>query len=99
MLNQNALYYPIADKIPLSELKKLLNSEELAHFTQGLVSIGMYPKNIKAKMTGEFREPKAGEWFLSGGIVEAYFARHNLKAKYHIAKLVKTIMIEMEIEA
>lgn len=41
------------------------------------------------RATGEFREPKAGEWFLSGAIVEGYYAPNDLSTKYHIAEPVK----------
>jgi hypothetical protein len=37
--------------------------------------------------TGEFREPRAGDWYLSGAWVEAYQAKHDLSTKYHIARL------------
>ena len=30
---------------------------------------------VMAEWTGEYRPPKAGEWFLSGAIVEAYKAQ------------------------
>jgi hypothetical protein len=46
-------------------------------------------KSIMAMPTGEFREPKKGEWYLSGAIVEAYKARNDLTTKYWIAKRVK----------
>jgi hypothetical protein len=35
------------------------------------------------------RAPKAGEWFLSGAIIEAYQARADMSTPYHIASLVK----------
>ena len=44
---------------------------------------------IKAINTKEFREPKKGEWFLSGAEVTAYKARNNLSQKYFIAKIIK----------
>ena len=47
-----------------------------------------FPQTIKAEYTGEFREPKNGEWFLSGAIAEAYHSPNDLSTKYHIAKLV-----------
>lgn len=47
------------------------------------------PSQVKARWTGEFREPRQGEWFLSGAIVEAYRAKANMTTKRHIAKLVK----------
>jgi len=48
--------------------------------------------NIKAIKINEFRAPKAGEWYISGAIPEAYIAHSNYdpKDKYAIAKLVKT---------
>lgn len=48
---------------------------------------GFYGKrNHVATATGEFREPKRGELFISGAIPEAYKATNDLKQKYHIAK-------------
>lgn len=38
--------------------------------------------------TGEMREPRKGEWFLSGAIIEAYRAQNDLSSAYNIAKLV-----------
>ena len=49
--------------------------------------------NLSKKMfikTSEFREPKKGEYYLSGAIVEAYLAPNDLSAKYWIAKEVST---------
>ena len=45
---------------------------------------------IKPKLfvrTGEFREPKAGEFFLSGAIPEAYKAPNDLSTSYNIMQL------------
>lgn len=39
--------------------------------------------------TGEIRAPKKGEWYLSGAIIEAWKAPHDLTMKFHIAKLVR----------
>lgn len=56
---------------------------------------------IRAKLTGEFREPKKGEWYISGAIPNGYRALEDLTAKYHIAVLVKvkveTVRIVTEI--
>lgn len=38
------------------------------------------------RWTGEVRAPKAGEWFLSGAIIEAYRAEHDLTTTYPIAQ-------------
>jgi len=35
--------------------------------------------------SGEFREPKAGEYFFSGGPISAWYARQDLITKYWIA--------------
>ena len=35
--------------------------------------------------TGEFRAPKAGEYYLSGAIIEAYRAKNDIATKYWIA--------------
>lgn len=44
--------------------------------------------HVRAEDSGEFRCPKAGEWYLSGANVEAYYASKDLSTPYHIAKLV-----------
>ncbi len=47
---------------------------------------------LAAVRTGEFREPKAGEWYISGAIPWAYKSGGFSKgSKYHIAKLIKRI--------
>jgi hypothetical protein len=48
--------------------------------------------SIKAIKINEFRAPKAGEWYISGAIPEAYVAHsdYDPKNKYAIVKLVKT---------
>ncbi len=52
---------------------------------------------VRAVWTGEKRAPRKGEWFLSGSIVEAYYAHSDLGTVYHIAKIVevetKTIVV------
>jgi hypothetical protein len=60
------------------ELKKLGRTEDIPLI------------NVKAVRTGEFREPKKGEWYLSGAIAEAYRARNDLSMKFNICKLVLT---------
>jgi hypothetical protein len=46
--------------------------------------------NVQAVATGEFRPPHAGEWYLSGAIVQAYRAPNDLSTPYHIARLCVT---------
>lgn len=45
---------------------------------------------VRAKWNGEFRAPRAGEWFLSGAIVEAYEAFSDMNDYRHIVELVNT---------
>ncbi len=44
---------------------------------------------IRARWTGEKRCPKAGEWFLSGSIIEAYRSYADLSTEHYIAELVE----------
>lgn len=44
--------------------------------------------SVAAVATGEKRCPKAGEWYLSGAIVEAYCAPNDLSSAHVIAELV-----------
>ena len=57
-------------------------------------------KTLRGKFSGEFRPPKAGEWYISGAIPEVYQAPNDLTTAFHIAKIVRvkeeTIIIEME---
>lgn len=48
-------------------------------------------KNYKAIRTGEFRQPKKGEYYLSGAIIEAYRADNDLLSKYYIAMVVPVL--------
>ena len=47
----------------------------------------------RAKPNGEYRPPRAGEWYLSGSVVEAYRARTDMNPPYHIARLVRVEVI------
>ena len=48
---------------------------------------------VMAVNSREFRCPKKGEWYLSGGIPGAYKALNDLNTKYWIATLVKVKVI------
>ena len=43
------------------------------------------------ELTGEFRPPEAGEFYLSGAIPEVYYnyAENNLSTAYHIMQLIE----------
>jgi hypothetical protein len=85
MLNEQ--FFPISDRIPFGDLKKLdVICDEFGH-NHKLISDGK-PVKIMGMVIGEFRKPRAGEWYLSGGIPEVYRANENLSWKYHILKLV-----------
>jgi len=44
--------------------------------------------------TGEFRPPKAGEWYISGALPAAYRAPNDLTTAYHIARLGAVVRLE-----
>lgn len=79
--------YPVVDRVPYEQRKALGLS-----VNQGspLQCLGAPCPGVHAKRTGEFREPRKGEWYLSGAFVEAYCAPNDLTTKFHIAVLVKT---------
>ena len=52
---------------------------------------------VMATPTGEFREPKKGEWFLSGAVIEAYQAESDATTKYYIARLVRVRKVITEV--
>lgn len=47
---------------------------------------GLYAWAVK---TGEYRNPRKGELYLSGAIPEVYLALNNLGSPFHIMQLVK----------
>jgi hypothetical protein len=69
------MIYPTRETLTREELKQLGVKKD---------------DNVGAERTGEFRPPKAGEWFLSGAIVGAYRAPNDLPTAYYIARLVRT---------
>ena len=74
--------YPIADRMTRDECERFGVENVLVPSCQH--------KTMRTVATGEFRTPKAGEWYLSGAIVEAYRARSDMTTHYYIARLVKT---------
>ena len=51
-----------------------------------------FRNGCKAESTGEKRPPKKGEWYLSGSIVEAYYAPNDLPTPFVIARLVQAAL-------
>lgn len=50
---------------------------------------GHMRRHVGAVWSGERRPPKAGEWYLSGALIEAFRARNDLIPSYPIAKIHK----------
>lgn len=78
--------YPLGDRVTWQEMNSLGTDLGGVPF----LSRQNARKNVKAVTTGEKRCPKAGEWYISGAIVEAYRADHDLNTEFFIAKLVMT---------
>lgn len=53
---------------------------------------------LRARWTGEKRAPRAGEWYLSGAIVEAWYASNDLTQEFHIAEAVTGALVTVWIE-
>ena len=51
--------------------------------------IGIPLKDVRVQATGEFRQPKKGEWYISGAIPEGYRAPNDLSSAFHIGRLVR----------
>jgi hypothetical protein len=51
-------------------------------------------RQYSAARANEFRFPLAGEWFLSGGIPEAYYAYNNGRNPYHILRPLLKLPVE-----
>lgn len=49
--------------------------------------------DIRAVATTEFRNPKCGEWYISGAVPEAYRALSDLDVEFAIAELVLTRLV------
>lgn len=81
----NNKVYPLGDEPSIEEKHKL----GFKNITLVLPSIDFIHRDARGVLTGEHREPKKGEWYLSGAIPTAYKARNDLSSKYGIVKLVK----------
>lgn len=76
--------YMLGDSLPYDHPFRKLQGTLLKN-----VGYTMLPNNgkcVKAIWTEEYREPKKGEWYLSGAKVVAYRAPNDLSTKYFIAK-------------
>jgi hypothetical protein len=55
---------------------------------------GVYPgehRSTKYRATGAFRCPRAGEYYLSGAIIQAWRAPNDLSSPYWIAERVEMV--------
>ena len=78
---------------PLAYSQHVPKEDREALGIEGLY-ISAFSKKIMAVFTGEKRCPKAGEWFLSGAVVEAYRTKNDLDTPYYIASLVRTELVQ-----
>jgi len=70
--------------------KQLTQQDRIWYRYEGQKGGHKNPPASYAIPTGEFREPKKGEYFISGAEPMAYLAYNDLSMKYHIAKIVHT---------
>ena len=98
--NDMTKFYRLGDRVPLVD-RQALGAEDLSGFALSWEDDKKQGRFIKAELVGEFRAPRAGEWYLSGTIPEAYRAPNDLSAEYHIMRLVlierKTVITERRI--
>jgi len=59
------------------------------YFGEYAVERGPQATAVRFVATGEFREPKKGEHYLSGAIITAYIAPNTLTQKFWIARAVR----------
>lgn len=80
--------YPVAERLNHDDYKAL--GITFRDVKGPLPTVGMNVVGVVAEYIREFREPKKGEWYLSGSIVEAYRAPNDYTPgnRFHIAKLV-----------
>lgn len=95
-------FYPLADRPSQAELKALgfKRSNSGSTFPWGNPFQPGRP-GLAAVKIREKRAPKAGEWFLSGAIPEAYKAHNDLDTEFHILRLarIETTTTSRESEA
>jgi len=78
------LFYPLIDT-----WLNLSREQRISLGVEDGTNQSRHVHDLRAISTGEKRKPKAGEWFLSGAIVGAYYTRHDLETVYHIARIVR----------
>lgn len=81
----------------LADFVKRVKLEEMGFDLTGkpLADVIAMQRDLRAVMTGEFRAPKKGEWYISGAIPEAYLAPNDLASEYHIARVIRVLSTEI----
>jgi hypothetical protein len=79
------------DQAPVRSVSKFIAECDAANRRKAQAPKGTFPSEfltgrIRYRATGEFRAPKAGEYFLSGAKIMAYRAPNDLSGKYWIAE-------------
>ena len=77
--------FKLGDRVSIEEAETLgLDWKKANSLFEGTKD-GLFPRAV---LTGEFRSPKKGEWYLSGAIPTAYKAPNDLSTEFRICKLV-----------
>lgn len=93
-------FYPIADRVSSAEARELgLEPDDQPSYYPTISMYGTLrgSRYVRAVRTGEFREPRKGEWYLSGAPREAYRAPNDLGCPYSIMRLVVTKLVTSEV--
>lgn len=84
-------FYRVSDYIPANQLKALgialMFDAEFCFNRWFYDGMPLARNRVMATPTGEKRQPRRGEWYLSGAVVEAYRAQSDLHGVFHIARL------------
>ena len=86
-MTEKQKYFHLGDRPSLADCEKLGVKRP-----KNLMGVFSPPERdgflIRAKQTGEYREPRRNEYYLSGAQPRAYRAPNDLSSKYHIMELV-----------
>ena len=77
--------YPVCGVLPYADCVKLWGEETWRGMNLKARMIARH--NLRARYSGEFRPPRAGEWYLSGATIGAFRALNNLSTPFHIARI------------
>lgn len=86
--------YPLADSPTLSEIVAI-GPNLVPRFGTKFMFDGT---ELGVSLTGEYRRPRKGEWYVSGAIPEAYRALHDLSEEHRIARLIHVAPLSITVE-